>query len=83
MRVPCGFTLSCMSNARPDVFKAAMAVFGLGLLAVVVVYGLFAAGHENLPLWLNLATSLAPLGLITGLITLVVRTRRQARRGTR
>lgn len=72
-----------MSVARPDGFKAAMAVFAVGLLAVLVVYGLFAAGYENLPLWLNLATSLAPLGLITGLVVLVVRTRRQARRGTR
>lgn len=72
-----------MSKARPDVFTAAMAVFGLGLLAIVVVFGLHAAGYENLPLWLNLPTTLAPLGLITGLVTLVVRTRRQARRGAR
>jgi len=72
-----------MGGARLDVFKAAVVVFGAGLLAVVVVYGLFAAGFRDLPLWLNVATSLAPLGLVAGLVTLVVRTRRQARRGVR
>lgn len=71
------------SKARPDVFTAAMVLFGIGLLAVVAVFGLGAAGYENLPLWLNASTTLAPLGLITGLITLVVRTRRQTRRETR
>ncbi|GAA2810185.1 hypothetical protein GCM10010470_51850 [Saccharopolyspora taberi] len=60
----------------------AMGMFGLGLIAVVVVFGAFATGVEDLPLWLNLATLLAPAGLIIGVVTSIARTRR-ASRGTR
>lgn len=74
-----------MSNARhrPTVFSLAMAMFGLGLLAVIAVFGLYAAGYSNLPLWLNLATVLTPLGLVTGVVTAVLRARRQTTPGIR
>lgn len=72
-----------MSTARPDAFTAAMVAALVGLLAVVAVFALYATGHEDLPLWLNAATVLLPFGLITGLVTNVVRTRREAGRGTR
>jgi uncharacterized protein (DUF983 family) len=71
------------STARPDAFTAAMVAALVGLLAVVAVFALYATGHENLPLWLNVATVLLPFGLITALITSVVRTRREAGRGAR
>lgn len=65
------------SSSRSPVFSASLGLFGVGLLATAVVFGLYAAGHENLPVWLNLATLLAPLGLITGVVGLVVTTRGQ------
>ena len=60
----------------------AMGLFGLGLIAVLAVFGLYATGTEDLPLWLNLATLLAPAGLVLGVVTSIARTRR-ASRGTR
>jgi hypothetical protein len=50
--------------------------FVLGLLAVAVIFGMFAAGAHDLPLWLNLAAMLAPAGFGLALIGLF----RQARR---
>ena len=43
-------------------------VFGIGLLAVVVIMVLFATGSHDLPLWLNLVAMLAPVGFGIGLI---------------
>lgn len=54
-----------------------MILFGLGLLAIVAIFALFAAGYQNLPIWLNLATLLCPAGLIFGVIATVVRNRRR------
>ncbi|QUG99940.1 hypothetical protein HUO13_03175 [Saccharopolyspora erythraea] len=70
------------SSSRSAVMPVAMGMFGLGLIAVVAVFALYAAGSTDLPLWLNLATLLAPAGLVTGVVAIVVRSRR-ASRGTR
>ncbi len=51
--------------------------FLLGMIAVAVVFGMFAAGAHDLPLWLNLAAMLAPIGFGLALFGLF----RQARRG--
>ncbi len=53
--------------------------FALGLIAIAVVFGLFATGAHDLPLWLNLAAMLAPVGFGLALIGLF----RQARRPRR
>jgi len=56
--------------------RAGGGCFVLGLLAVAVIFGMFAAGAHDLPLWLNLAAMLAPAGFGLALIGLF----RQARR---
>ena len=59
--------------------KAGMALFAVGLLAIVADLILFAAGNRNLPVWLNVTCMLAPLGLGVGLVGVV----RDARAGGR
>ncbi|HEY7812223.1 MAG TPA: hypothetical protein VIC62_03245 [Nakamurella sp.] len=56
--------------------RVGVGCFALGLIAVVVVFGLFASGAHDLPLWLNLAAMLAPVGFGLALVGLF----RQARR---
>ncbi|MFF5989779.1 hypothetical protein [Prauserella flavalba] len=52
--------------------RLGIALFALGMLAVVVVFVLFAAGLEDLPVWLSAAAGvITPLGLGLGLIALV------------
>lgn len=70
------------TTPRSSALAVWVSLFGLGLLAVLGVFGLFATGYQDLPLWLNLATLLAPAGLIGGVITLIVRASRNARRTT-
>jgi len=47
--------------------KIGLLLFAVGLLAVVVIMVLFATGSQDLPLWLNLAAMLAPVGFGVGL----------------
>lgn len=65
------------SAARSRLLPTAVALFTLGVLGILVVFVLFATGHHDLPLWLNLACLLAPIGLGIGIATVV----RQSRRG--
>ncbi|MDR7301512.1 hypothetical protein [Haloactinomyces albus] len=67
------------SARRPATTSAAVTMFGIGLLAVLVIFGLFAAGYRNLPVWLNLAAMLAPLGLAVGLVAAIGQVRQSAR----
>jgi len=60
---------------RDRFLMAAMVLFAAGLLALAVMFGLFATGHRRLPIWLSLSSLLLPLGLALG----VARTRRQSR----
>ncbi len=55
--------------------KLAMIVFTIGLVAIFADMVLFAAGHRDLPLWLNLTAMLAPVGLGLGLIGVFVESR--------
>lgn len=64
------------STSRPVVLPVAVGLFALGVLAVLVVFGLYATGRTDLPLWLNLATLLTPAGLIVGVLGAVLRARR-------
>jgi len=52
--------------------------FALGLIAVAVVFGMFAAGAHDLPLWLNLAAMLAPVGFGLALLGMFRQARRRA-----
>jgi hypothetical protein len=47
--------------------KIGLLLFAVGLLAVLVIMVLFATGSQDLPLWLNLAAMLAPVGFGVGL----------------
>jgi hypothetical protein len=51
--------------------KIGMAVFAVGLVAILVDMILFASGSRDLPLWVNLAAMLAPVGLGLGLVGVV------------
>lgn len=63
------------AGASPLV-RAGVICFALGLVAVVVIFGMFAAGAHDLPLWLNVGAMLAPVGFGLALVGLF----RQARR---
>ncbi|SFP46924.1 hypothetical protein SAMN05421810_102679 [Amycolatopsis arida] len=64
--------------ARKSVLmRLGIALFAVGMLAVVAVFVLFAAGFQDLPVWLSaVAGVVTPAGLALGLIALV----REARR---
>ncbi|PRY46417.1 hypothetical protein [Umezawaea tangerina] len=64
----------------PKLMPLALGLFALGLVAIVVVFALFAAGRSNLPIWLNLAAwLLTPVGLGLGVVS-AVRSSRARRR---
>jgi uncharacterized membrane protein YhdT len=56
--------------------KIGMIVFTLGLLAIIADVVIFASGGRDLPVWLNLACMLAPVGLALGLIGVFTESRR-------
>jgi hypothetical protein len=41
----------------------AITLFGVGLLAIIAVFGLYAAGERNLTVWLYIAAMMLPVGL--------------------
>ncbi|MBP2475019.1 putative membrane protein YhdT [Crossiella equi] len=57
-----------MAATAPKIklIPVAIALFAIGIAAVAGVFGLFASGYTELPLWLNLACLLAPAGLALG-----------------
>ena len=58
----------------------AVAIFGIGLIAVAAIFVLYLTGRHDLPVWLNASAGvLVPLGFGLALIGLV----REARRSTR
>ncbi|GAB3282984.1 hypothetical protein [Parasphingorhabdus pacifica] len=65
------------SSSSFPALPVSIVLFGMGLLATVAIFALYAAGYENLPVWLNVSTMLAPLGLIVGVVTLVVTARKR------
>lgn len=64
------------SAHRFSALHVSVALFALGVLAVLIVFGLAATGQHNLPVWLNVMTMLAPLGLVVGVVSAVVNARR-------
>ncbi|PXY30973.1 hypothetical protein BAY60_00645 [Prauserella muralis] len=62
----------------PALMRVGIALFAVGMLAVVAVFVMFAAGLSDLPVWLSVVAGVVtPLGLGLGLISLV----REHRRG--
>ncbi|WP_420124007.1 hypothetical protein [Nakamurella sp.] len=64
----------------PLLVRAGVVLFALGLIAVVVIFALFASGAHDLPLWLNLAAMLAPVGFGLALVGLFRQARRSGKR---
>jgi hypothetical protein len=65
------------AQRKPWLMRVGIGVFAVGVLAVLVVFILFAAGLRDLPLWLSLAAGVAtPLGIALGLIALVLEHRK-------
>jgi hypothetical protein len=57
---------------KPILMRVGVGLFALGMVAVVAVFIMFAAGLDNLPIWLSAAAGvITPLGLALGLIALV------------
>ncbi|WNV82033.1 hypothetical protein [Umezawaea sp. Da 62-37] len=64
----------------PKLMPLALGLFALGLVAIVVVFALFATGASNLPIWLNLAAwLLTPVGLGLGVVSAVRNSRTRKR----
>jgi hypothetical protein len=59
--------------------RIGMALFAIGVLAIVVIMVMFASGSHDLPLWLNLTAMLAPLGFAVGMAGVAVDARRSSR----
>jgi len=60
------------ATGKPFLMRLGIGLFALGMLAVLTVFIMFAAGLENLPVWLSAAAGIiTPLGLLLGLIALV------------
>ena len=59
------------ARGKPFLMRLGIGLFGLGMVAVLAVFIMFAAGLENLPVWLSAAAGIiTPLGLLLGLIAL-------------
>jgi hypothetical protein len=57
---------------QPWLMRLGIGVFAVGVLAVLTVFVMFAAGLHDLPVWLSAVAGVAtPLGLIMGFIALV------------
>ncbi|WP_285488847.1 hypothetical protein [Amycolatopsis taiwanensis] len=56
---------------QPWLMRLGIGVFAVGVLAVLTVFIMFAAGLRELPVWLSAAAGVAtPLGLVLGFIAL-------------
>lgn len=62
-------------RSRTVLLPLSVTLFAIGVVAIALIFALSAAGHQDLPLWLNVAAMLTPIGLITGIVTTVLRTR--------
>ena len=62
----------------PKLMPLAIGLFAVGVLAIIAVFVLFATGHSDLPVWLNVAATYLPaLGLGLGIIAVVRKSRRK------
>ena len=62
--------------------KVGMILFFVGGLAILADVVLFASGHQDLPLWLNLCALLAPIGFGVGMVGVFLEARSAAKEST-
>ncbi|WP_112270237.1 hypothetical protein [Lentzea terrae] len=56
----------------------AVGLFAVGVLAIIAVFVLFATGHSDLPVWLNVAATYLPaVGLGLGIIAVIRKARQK------
>jgi hypothetical protein len=70
-----------MTRSAPGgkLMPLSMVIFALGLVALAVIFSLYASGASDLPLWLNLAgVILTPVGLALGLVAVYFQVRRRS-----
>jgi hypothetical protein len=77
-----GVALSLSVVPGSKLLPIAITLFGVGLLAIVAIFVLYATGERNPTVWLYIAAMLLPLGLALGIFSAVRRGRRTTR-GTR
>ncbi|HJP75100.1 MAG TPA: hypothetical protein VJ914_12570 [Pseudonocardiaceae bacterium] len=66
---------------RLKLVPIAVAIFGIGLVALAAIFVLFLTGRHDLPVWLNASAGIGvPLGMGLALIGLVREARRDAKR---
>ncbi|OLT43873.1 hypothetical protein BJF85_21035 [Saccharomonospora sp. CUA-673] len=59
-------------HGKPLLMRLGVGLFAIGMVAVLAVFILFAAGMDELPVWLSVAAVvITPLGLALGLYALV------------
>ncbi len=64
--------------SAPKLLPLAVGLFAVGVLAIVAVFVLFATGHGDLPLWLNVAATYLPAaGLGLGIIAVIRKARQK------
>jgi uncharacterized membrane protein YhdT len=62
----------------PKLLPLAVGLFAVGVLAIIAVFALFAAGKSDLPVWLNVAATYLPaIGLGLGIIAVVRKARQK------
>jgi uncharacterized membrane protein YhdT len=62
----------------PKMLPLAVGLFAVGVLAIIAVFVLFATGHGDLPVWLNVAATYLPaVGLGLGIFAVVRKARQK------
>jgi hypothetical protein len=65
------------NTSRGTLLPVGVALFAVGLIAVLTVLVLFATGRHDLPVWLSAAAMLTPVGLALGVAGVVLGDRRR------
>ncbi|MBA8931042.1 ABC-type multidrug transport system permease subunit [Kutzneria viridogrisea] len=67
-----------MTRSAPGgkLMPLSMVVFAIGLVALAVIFGMYASGVRDLPLWLNLVgVLLSPIGFAMGMVAVFLQNR--------
>ncbi|ONI78713.1 hypothetical protein ALI144C_28390 [Actinosynnema sp. ALI-1.44] len=68
-----GVAHSLLAVPKFSLLPAAVTMFAVGLIAIIVVFVLYAAGQSELSVWLYVAAMLLPVGLGLGIFSVVRR----------